>query len=42
MTLPAEAAASAPGRGRLAARRVLVVGAGTLPSPEHDPPMACA
>ena len=39
MTLPAEATGSAPGRGRLAGRRVLVVGAGTRPSPEPDPPM---
>ena len=39
MTLPAEAAGSAPGRGRLTGRRVLVVGAGTRPSPEPDPPM---
>jgi NAD(P)-dependent dehydrogenase (short-subunit alcohol dehydrogenase family) len=39
MTLPAEAAGSAPGRGRLAGRRILVVGAGTRPSPEPDPPM---
>ena len=39
MTLPAEAAGTAPGRGRLAGRRVLVVGAGTRPSPEPDPPM---
>jgi NAD(P)-dependent dehydrogenase (short-subunit alcohol dehydrogenase family) len=39
MTLPAEAAGSAPGRGRLAGRRVLVVGAGTRPSPEPDPPI---
>ena len=37
--LPAEAAGSAPGRGRLAGRRVLVVGAGTRPSPEPDPPI---
>ena len=36
--LPPEAAGSAPGRGRLAGRRVLVVGAGTRPSPEPDPP----
>jgi NAD(P)-dependent dehydrogenase (short-subunit alcohol dehydrogenase family) len=36
--LPAEAAGSAPGRGRLAGRRVLVVGAGTRPSPEPDAP----
>jgi NAD(P)-dependent dehydrogenase (short-subunit alcohol dehydrogenase family) len=39
MTLPAEAAGSAPGRGRLAGRRILVVGAGTRPSPEPDPPL---
>jgi NAD(P)-dependent dehydrogenase (short-subunit alcohol dehydrogenase family) len=38
VTLPAEAAGSAPGRGRLAGRRILVVGAGTRPSPEPDPP----
>ena len=38
MTLPAEATGSAPGRGRLTGRRVLVVGAGTRPSPEPDPP----
>jgi NAD(P)-dependent dehydrogenase (short-subunit alcohol dehydrogenase family) len=37
--LPAEATGSAPGRGRLAGRRVLVVGAGTRPSPEPDPPL---
>jgi NAD(P)-dependent dehydrogenase (short-subunit alcohol dehydrogenase family) len=37
--LPAEAAGSAPGRGRLTGRRVLVVGAGTRPSPEPDPPI---
>jgi NAD(P)-dependent dehydrogenase (short-subunit alcohol dehydrogenase family) len=37
--LPAEATGSAPGRGRLAGRRVLVVGAGTRPSPEPDPPV---
>jgi NAD(P)-dependent dehydrogenase (short-subunit alcohol dehydrogenase family) len=37
--LPDEAAGTAPGRGRLAGRRVLVVGAGTRPSPEPDPPM---
>ena len=36
--LPAEATGSAPGRGRLTGRRVLVVGAGTRPSPEPDPP----
>ena len=39
MTLPAEAAGTAPGRGRLAGRRILVVGAGTRPSPEPDPPL---
>ena len=39
MTMPAEAAGSAPGRGRLTGRRVLVVGAGTRPSPEPDPPI---
>ena len=39
MTLPAEATGSAPGRGRLMGRRVLVVGAGTRPSPEPDPPI---
>jgi NAD(P)-dependent dehydrogenase (short-subunit alcohol dehydrogenase family) len=33
-----EAAGEAPGRGRLAGRRVLVVGAGTRPSPEPDAP----
>jgi NAD(P)-dependent dehydrogenase (short-subunit alcohol dehydrogenase family) len=37
--LPPEAAGSAPGRGRLVGRRVLVVGAGTRPSPEPDPPI---
>jgi NAD(P)-dependent dehydrogenase (short-subunit alcohol dehydrogenase family) len=36
---PAEAQGSAPGRGRLAGRRVLVVGAGTRESPEPDPPI---
>lgn len=36
---PAEATGSAPGRGRLAGRRVLVVGAGTRPSPEPDAPV---
>ena len=36
---PAEAAGSAPGRARLTGRRVLVVGAGTRPSPEPDPPI---
>ena len=39
VTLPAEATGSAPGRGRLTGRRVLVVGAGTRPSPEPDPPI---
>jgi len=39
MTPPAEATGSAPGRGRLTGRRVLVVGAGTRPSPEPDPPI---
>jgi NAD(P)-dependent dehydrogenase (short-subunit alcohol dehydrogenase family) len=39
VTLPAEATGTAPGRGRLAGRRVLVVGAGTRPSPEPDPPL---
>src|SRR2546421_12179272 len=39
VTMPAEAAGSAPGRGRLTGRRVLVVGAGTRPSPEPDPPL---
>jgi NAD(P)-dependent dehydrogenase (short-subunit alcohol dehydrogenase family) len=39
VTLPAEAVGAAPGRGRLAGRRVLVVGAGTRPSPEPDPPI---
>ena len=37
--LPPEAAGSAPGRGRLAGRRILVVGAGTRPSPDPDPPL---
>ena len=39
MTLPAEALGASPGRGGLTARRVLVVGAGTRPSPEPDPPI---
>ena len=39
VTPPAEAEGAAPGRGRLAGRRVLVVGAGTRPSPEPDPPL---
>jgi hypothetical protein len=29
---------TSPGRGRLTGRRALVVGAGTRPSPEPDPP----
>ena len=37
MTLPAEATGAAPGRGGLTGRRV--VGAGTRPSPEPDPPL---
>jgi NAD(P)-dependent dehydrogenase (short-subunit alcohol dehydrogenase family) len=37
--LPPEAAGSAPGRGRLAGRRILVVGAGTRPCPELDAPV---
>ena len=37
--LPPEATGSAPGRGRLAGRKILVVGAGTRPSPEPDPPI---
>src|SRR5580704_8879251 len=36
---PPEATGAAPGRGRLAGRRLLVVGAGTRPSPEPDPPL---
>ena len=36
--LPPEATGSAPGRGRLAGRRVLVVGAGTRPSDDPDAP----
>ena len=36
---PPESTGSAPGRGRLAGRRVLVVGAGTRPSPDPDPPL---
>src|SRR5258708_26410133 len=38
-SLPPEGTGSAPGRARLAGRRVLVVGAGTRPSPEPDPPI---
>jgi len=37
--LPAEALGLAPGRGRLAGRKILVVGAGTRPSPEPDAPI---
>ena len=37
--LPAEATGAAPGRGRLAGRRILVVGAGTRPSPDPDAPL---
>src|SRR5438445_7186106 len=36
--LPPEALGTAPGRGRLDGCRVLVVGAGTRPSDEPDPP----
>jgi hypothetical protein len=35
----ADAVVDAIGRGRLTGRRVLVVGAGTQPSPEPDPPL---
>jgi NAD(P)-dependent dehydrogenase (short-subunit alcohol dehydrogenase family) len=37
--LPPEAAGSAPGRGRLTGRRILVVGAGTRPSRDPDAPV---
>jgi len=37
--LPAEALGLAAGRARLAGRKILVVGAGTRPSPEPDPPI---
>src|ERR1700678_719450 len=37
--LPAESTGTAPGRGRLAGRRILVVGAGTRPSPDPDAPI---
>jgi NAD(P)-dependent dehydrogenase (short-subunit alcohol dehydrogenase family) len=37
--VPVEAAGMAPGRGRLAKRKILVVGAGTQPSPEADAPI---
>ena len=36
---PAEATGAAPGRGRLAGRRVLVVGAGTQASDDPNPPI---
>jgi NAD(P)-dependent dehydrogenase (short-subunit alcohol dehydrogenase family) len=36
--LPAEVLGLAPGRARLIGRRILVVGAGTRPSSEPDPP----
>lgn len=36
---PPESAGQAPGRGRLAGRRILVVGAGTRPCPDPDPPL---
>jgi NAD(P)-dependent dehydrogenase (short-subunit alcohol dehydrogenase family) len=39
VTMPAEATGTAPGHGRMAGRRILVVGAGTRPSPEPDPPL---
>jgi NAD(P)-dependent dehydrogenase (short-subunit alcohol dehydrogenase family) len=38
-SLGPESLGAAPGRGRLSGRRVLVVGAGTRPSPEPDPPL---
>ena len=37
--LPPQASGSAPGLGRLTGRRVLVVGAGTRPSPDPDAPI---
>jgi len=37
--LPAEALGLAAGRARLVGRKILVVGAGTRPSPEPDPPI---
>jgi len=37
--LPDEAAGTAPGRARLTGRRILVVGAGTRPCPDPDPPL---
>jgi NAD(P)-dependent dehydrogenase (short-subunit alcohol dehydrogenase family) len=36
---PAEATGATPGRGRLAARRILVVGAGTQPCDDADAPL---
>src|SRR3954453_12351353 len=36
--LPPEAAGTAPGRGRLEGRRILVVGGGRMASDEPDPP----
>jgi NAD(P)-dependent dehydrogenase (short-subunit alcohol dehydrogenase family) len=38
-SLPDEAVGQAPGRGRLTGHRIVVVGAGTRPSDEPDPPM---
>lgn len=37
--LPPEASGAVQGRTRLAGRRLLVIGAGTRPSPEPDPPI---
>jgi NAD(P)-dependent dehydrogenase (short-subunit alcohol dehydrogenase family) len=37
--LSAESAGAAPGRGRLTGRRIVVVGAGTRPSPDPDAPL---
>ena len=39
MTLTPESRGIAPGRGRLTGRRIVVVGAGTRPSDEDDPPV---
>src|SRR6516164_1478147 len=36
---PAEAQGKAPGRGRLPGRRILVVGAGSQPCQDPDPPI---
>lgn len=36
---PPEAIGGAPGRGRLAGKRIVVVGAGQMPAPLDDPPM---